>query len=168
MIEFECWKESMAQIIVILVLIGTVVIKYEKNVANATPQLDLPENNSNITNIRKISFENANRVRTNGHSEKIADLAISGDQSNEVGIGDTQNYDRDRSLRYGPPYSDENDRRFYNNDNSNYNSRYNNRNVNNHDDDRYYTQPRPNDDYYISEKERANRYGYRDYYSIVR
>lgn len=156
----------MAKLDVNVFLIVTILLK---SAVNASPQLDLPVNNKTINIPRKLVFNDHKRLQTNGHSEKPSDSVVSSDQSNEVGVGDTQNYDRDRSHRYGPPYSDENDRRFYNNDNFNYNSRYYNRNYNNeNDDDKYYAQPRPNDDYYISEKDRANRYGYRDYYSIVR
>lgn len=153
--------------IVNIVFIVSVIARNSQFMASATPQLDLPLDNS--THIRKIKFNDSKRPITNGHSDKPNDSAISGDQSNEVSVGDTLNYDRDRSTRYGPPYSDENDRRFYNNDNYNYNSRNSGRNYNNgDDDDKYYARPRPNDDYFISEKQRQNRYGYRDYYSIVR
>lgn len=156
----------MAKLVVNVVLIVTILFKDK---VDSTPQLDLPLSNS--TNARKIVFDEHKRLQTNGHSDLPADSAISGDKSNEVGVGDTLNYDRDRSQRFGPPYSDERDGRFYNNDNNNnQNSRYYNRNYDNgNDDDKYYAQRRPNDDYYISEKQRENRFGgYRDYYSVVR
>lgn len=155
----------MTQFVVNVVLIVTIIAKNSQFIG-ATPQLDLPLDNS--THIRKIKFESPIRPITNGHSDKPLDSEISGDQSNEVSVGDTLNYDRDRSNRYGPPYSDENDRRYYNNDDNNFNTRNYGRNYNNQDDDdKYYARPRPNDDYFISEKQRQNRYGYRDYYSIV-
>lgn len=137
---------------------------------SALPQLDLPFNDTrNITPI-----ENPKRFQTNGHTDKVlSDLVTNKEQSNEISIGDTLHYDRDRSHRYGPPYTDENDRRYYNNNENrdgNYNSQYFDRNLNGEnegidDDDKYYTQPRS--PYYISEKQR-NRLGYRDYYSTVR
>lgn len=136
---------------------------------SALPQLDLPFNSQNITPI-----ENPKRFQTNGHTDKkLSDLVTNKEQSNEISIGDTLHYDRDRSHRYGPPYTDENDRRYYNNNENrdgNYNSQYFDRNLNGEnegidDDDKYYTQPRS--PYYISEKQR-NRLGYRDYYSTVR
>ena len=148
---------------------------------SATPQLDLPLDNS--THVRKRVFEDPskNRLRTNGHANKIAEPSVSGDQSNEVGVSDTLNFDRDRSHRYGPPYSEENDRRFYSDNsnprygNQNYGyrdderineERYGGRNYDD-DDDKYHVQNGPkNTDYYISEKQR-NLYGYRDYYSVV-
>lgn len=137
---------------------------------SALPQLDLPFNDTqNITPI-----ENPKRFQTNAHTDKkLSDLVTNKEQSNEISIGDTLHYDRDRSHRYGPPYTDENDRRYYNNNENrdgNYNSQYFDRNLNGEnegidDDDKYYTQPRS--PYYISEKQR-NRLGYRDYYSTVR
>lgn len=152
------------------------------NTISATPQLDLPLDNS--THIRKRVFSNdpsKNRLQTNGHANKIADPVVSSDQSNEVGVGDTLNYDQDRSHRYGPPYSEENDRRYYS---DNFNPRYGNQNngyrdderINeggyggrnyDDDDDKYHVQNGPkNNDYFISEKQR-NLHGYRDYYSVV-
>lgn len=149
---------------------------------SATPQLDLPLDNS--THVRKRVFDDLskNRLRTNGHAAKVAEPVVSGDQSNEVGVGDTLNYDQDRSHRYGPPYSDENDRRYYS---DNFNPRYGNQNYGNRDDerinedrfgggrnyddddDKYHVQNGPkNNDYFISEKQR-NLHGYRDYYSVV-
>lgn len=151
---------------------------------SASPQLDLPLDNS--THIRKRLFDDPpnNRLRTNGHANKAGEPAVSGDHSNEVGVGDTLNYDRDRSHRYGPPYSEENDRRYYT---DNFNPRYGNQNFGYRDDDRinegrygvgdgrnydddddkYHVQNGPkNNDYYISEKQR-NLHGYRDYYSVV-
>lgn len=147
---------------------------------STTPQLDLPLDNS--THVRKRVFDDPSqdRLRTNGHANKVAEPSVSGDQSNEVGVGDTLNYDQDRSYRYGPPYSEENDRRFYS---DNFDSRYGNNNNygygdderdrggdryhDDDDDDKYHVQNGPkNDDYYISEKQR-NLYSYRDYYSVV-
>lgn len=154
----------------------------------ATPQLDLPLDNS--THVRKRIFDDPSikRLQTNGHANKVVEPAVSGDQSNEIGVGGTLNYDRDRSHRYGPPYSEENDRSFYsdnfnprygggggggaNNNNygyrddeRNYENRYNNGGFD--DDDKYHVQNGPkNNDYYISEKQR-NLFGYRDYYSVV-
>lgn len=165
-----------------------VTIFYEN--ISATPQLDLPLDNS--THIRKRVFDDPpkNLLRTNGHANNVAEPVVSsGDKSVEVGAGDTLNYDRDRSHRYGPPYSEENDRRFYS---DNFNPRYGNQNYGYRDDDRindgryggvgvgggrnydgrddddkYHVQNGPkNTDYFISEKQR-NLYGYRDYYSVV-
>lgn len=135
----------------------------------ALAQLDIPSNDTNSLRV----LENQRRVQTNSLKEFSDSVDKNKEQPNEVSVGDTLHYDRDRSQRYGPPYSEENDRRFYynneNNDNS-YNSRYSNRNLYEEndgvdDDDKYYTQPRS--PYYISEKQR-NRLGYRDYYSTVR
>lgn len=160
----------MARLFVNVILFVTFVWKNREHTVNAVPQLDLPLDNT--TQIRKLTFENQKRFQTNGHADKVGDSVQSSDQSNEIGLGDTYSYDRDRSHRYGPPYSEENDRRFYNNEN--YNARYNNRNNERQngdfdDDDKYYAQPRPKPDfYYVSEKDRNNRYGYRDYDSTVR
>lgn len=135
---------------------------------SALAQLDLPSNHTRGV----TAIENLKRVQTNGHTDKVfSDSVEDKDPPNEISIGDTLHYDRDRSQRYGPPYTEENDRRYYynnENDDENYNSRYSNRNLNGEnegvdDDDKYYTQPRS--PYYISEKQR-NRLGYRDYYSV--
>lgn len=165
---------NLSTILLVAILYGNI---------GATPQLDLPIDN-NSTHVRTRVFDDPpiNRVRTNGHANKAAaEPAISGDQSNEVGISDTLNYDRDRSHRYGPPYYEENDRRFYNDNsnprygNQNYGYRDDDRNNENrydgrgydNDDDKYHVQNGPkNNDYYISEKQRS-LYGYRDYYSVV-
>ncbi|XP_055305685.1 probable serine/threonine-protein kinase clkA [Sitodiplosis mosellana] len=137
---------------------------------SASPQLDIPLNHTRGL----TSVENQRRIQTNSHTDKELNDSVAKDkeQSNEISIGDTLHYDRDRSQRYGPPYSEENDRHYYyNNENhdENYKSRYLNRNLNGEnegvdddDDDKYYTQPRS--PYYISEKQR-NHLGYRDYYS---
>lgn len=149
----------------------------------ATPQLDLPLDNSTLIRKRVFDDPSKNHLRTNGHANKVVEPVVSGDQSNEVGLSDTLNYDRDRSHRYGPPYSEENDRRYYS---DNFNPRYGNQNYGHRDDDRlnderygggrnydgddddkYHVQNGPkNSDYYISEKQR-NLHGYRDYYSVV-
>lgn len=152
----------------------------------ALPQLDLPLDNSTLIRKRVFDDPSKNRLRTNGHANRVVEAAVSGDHSNEVGVGDTLNYDRDRSHRYGPPYSEENDRRYYS---DNFNPRYGNQNFGYRDDDRindgrygggggggrnydddddkYHMQNGPkNNDYYISEKQRS-LYGYRDYYSVV-
>ncbi|XP_031632391.1 homeobox protein 2-like [Contarinia nasturtii] len=130
---------------------------------SALPQLDIPSNGLNYN--KSLRAINDPRVfLTNGHSGKAAgDTIIDSDPSNEIGSDDTLRYDRDRSHRFGPPYTEDNDQRYYSY--SNDNSRYNNRNLNGKnedvdDDDKYYSQPRS--PYYISEKQR-NRYGYRDY-----
>lgn len=138
---------------------------------SALAQLDLPFNDTRD----KTPIEKLNHFQTNGHTDKVfsGDVVANKEQSNEISIGDTLHYDRDRSHRYGPPYTDENDRRYYNNNENrdgNYNPRHFDRNLNGEnegidDDDKYYTQPRS--PYYVSEKQR-NRLGYRDYYSTVR
>lgn len=138
---------------------------------SALAQLDIPSNHTNSLRI----VENQRRAQANSQNDKEFSDPVdkSKEQSNEISIGDTLHYDRDRSQRYGPPYSEGNDRRFYyNNENNddNYNSRNFNRNLYEEndgvdDDDKYYTQPRS--PYYISDKQR-NRLGYRDYYSTVR
>lgn len=131
---------------------------------NAYPQLDIPF--SNLTHTPIVE----NRFQTNGHSEKSGKSVVSKDQTNEIGISDTLNFDRDRSQRYGPPYSDENDNSFYSyNNNNNNNNRYYNQNFDKRgdDDDKYYIQPRPFPDlYYVSEKERT-LHVHQDYYSKV-
>lgn len=168
----------MVKFFVNIVLIVTIL---SGNIGS-TPQLDLPlDNNSSHVRKRVFDDQGLNRFRTNGHANKVVEPVVSGgDQSNEVVIGDAQNYDHDRSQRYGPPYNEENDRRFYN---DNFNPRYGQQNSgyrdeernnedryhngNDDDDDKYYAGPRPrNNEYYISEKQR-NLYGYRDYYSVV-
>lgn len=135
------------------------------NIISATPQLDI----DSLT-----AIENPKHFHTNGHSNKAAIISSVRDQSNEVVVDDTLRFDRDRSQRYGPPYTDGNDRRYYSNNNNdeNFNSRPINRHledqseINNDDDeDKYHNEPRS--PYYISEKQR-NQYGYRDYYSTVR
>lgn len=129
-----------------------------------------------INTLAQLNFTHDSRIVENqrrAQNNKSDSVDKDKEQSNEISIGDTLHYDRDRSQRYGPPYSEENDRRFYyNNENNedNYNSRNFNRNLYEEnddvdDDDKYYTQPRS--PYYISEKQR-NRLGYRDYYSTVR
>lgn len=146
---------------------------------NASPQLDLPPQNDTFL-IPKFVGENQKNFHTNGHSVKLIDN--SAEQSNENGVdanvqfGDPLNYDRDRSQRYGPPYSDDNDRHYYKNSNDfeNRSSSYYDRghfHSEDDDDDKYYMQPRPNrpspDPYYISERERS-RYGYDDYQKYYR
>lgn len=133
------------------------------------------------------------RISTNGHSDKTLATGDGG-SSRENNIdanvefnGDASNYDRDRSVRYGPPYSDDNDRYYYNNYNGNgngYNANphdynrygFNRTNYRYHtndedgpdDDEKYYAQksPGPNP-YYLSDKERI-RYGYDDYVNYYR
>lgn len=162
-------EKSFLHVILTVTLILNIDSQFE---ISASPQLDLPLNQTRgITAIDKQK-----RLQTNGHTDvKAFSDSVIGDkeQPNEISIGDTLHYDRDRSHRYGSPYTDENDRRFYynnGNQDENYNSRYYNRNLNGDDegiddDDKYYNQPRS--PYYISEKQR-NRLGYRDYYSTVR
>lgn len=129
---------------------------------HASPQLDLPVNKSS-------SVQNTH-LKTNDRSDvvKLSELAIKREESNEIGVDDTLSYDRDRSTRFGPPYSEENDRRYYNNINNDekYSSRYFNQHYdeqNEDADDKYYSQPRS--PYYISDKQRIAN-GYRD--SVVR
>lgn len=142
---------------------------------SASPQLDIPSFALNYTKNLKV-INGPRDFSTNGHSEKIvSDTVTNRDQSNEIGSDDALRYDRDRSNRYGPPYSysekqfidsENNDQRYYNNYRNDDNSRYYSRENEDidDDDDKYYSQPRS--PYYISEKQR-NRYGYRDYYSTV-
>lgn len=147
---------------------------------NASPQLDLPPQNDSFP-IKKFLNENRklinerNRIKTNGHSVKLPET--SAEQLNENGVdanvqfGDPFNYDRDRSQRYGPPYSNDNDNHYYKNLN-NYENRsasfydQNRFNPDYDDEDKYYVQPRPHrpspDPYYINERDR-NRYSYTDY-----
>lgn len=175
--KFKINRVKMVNVSLKIVLIVTIL----SGIIGGTPQLDLPIDNS--THIRNRGFDDPpiNHVRTNGHANKIAEPGVSSGQSNEVGISDTLNYDRDRSHRYGPPYNEENDRRFYSDNsnprygNSNYGYRDDQRNYDNRydgrgfdiDDDKYHVQNGPkNNDYFISEKQR-NLFGYRDYYSVV-
>lgn len=133
------------------------------------PQLDIPSNMPNYTRILTATGSQKS-FRTNGHSDKtFSDTGISREQSNEFGSDDVLNYDKDRSSRYGPPYTEENYRRFYTN-NENDNSRYFDRNPERangdiDEDDKYHSQPRS--PYYISEKQR-NRNGYQDYHFTLR
>lgn len=142
----------------IFIVISVVII------GSAMSQLDIDSSTKN---------ENPKHFRTNGYSDN-ATVIIPPKEFNEIGIDDTLHYDRDRSQRYGPPYTDENDRRYYSNGNNEENFDY--RSINRHlddkfknydddNDDKYYNQP--HSPYYISEKQR-NRYGYRESYSAVR
>lgn len=138
---------------------------------DANAQLDLPS-----INAKKSALSSANvvsgkpKVLPNSYSVKIIGNEEDGDDDvrsdehdgngNDVepsGRGVSSEYDRDRSLRYGPPYTDDTNRQFHrNNNNNNYNNyygdnyynrsgnddyayrqRYNNNN-NNGDEDRYY------------------------------
>lgn len=153
--------EKMYKLLVKIFLILTIV----QCRINANPQLDLPATNESLSipPIRKYFDENQRRIQTNGHSDKIT---IGEEQSNENGVdaniqfGDALNYDRDRSQRYGPPYTDANDRRYYTN--------YNNENDRD-EDEKYYANPRPSPDpFFVSEKQR-NRYAsdeYQKYYRV--
>lgn len=164
-----------------VVLFVTVLWTFPNSKTNA--QLDIPLNNSTLSRDPNL-FAHPKRFPINGHSDSSQPSPDgplsrgSREQVNEIGVGDTLNFDRDRSQRYGPPYSDENDRRYYTTENIR--PRYNNRNPDEEqyserygerydDDDKYHVRPRPSpDNYYISEKERNNRNGYRDYYSVRR
>lgn len=148
---------------------------------NATPQLDLPPQNDSYP-IRDFLDKNRRKIQTNGHSSsKLSENSGEKDQSNENGVdaniqfGDPLNYDRDRSQRFGPPYTEDSDRHYYNNfnglQNQSSSSFYDNtRNYPNDnggdDDDKYHVIPRKHgtssDPYYVSQRER-NRYAYDDY-----
>lgn len=108
---------------------------------SASPQLDIPGN-------KNFSIQNTH-FQTNGHSGRsLSDLVIKREESNEI-RHEPSHYDHDRSMRYGPPYTEENDQNYYK---KNYNG-------DEDDDDKYYTQPRS--PYYISDRQRINN-GYKD------
>lgn len=141
--------------------IVTICWQYLQSISSAYPQLDIPFNNSTHS---QISANEERFHQINDHSDKLIKSIVTKDHSNEIGIDDTLRFDRDRSLRFGPPYSDENDHRFYSNSSRSYNHNFNTYD----DDDKFYVQPRPSPDlYYISEKQR-NRYGQRNFFPSVR
>lgn len=133
-------------------------------IVSAIPQLDIDSFTKN---------ENSKHFQKNDHSENSTNIIPQQDRFNEIGIDDTLHYDRDRSQRFGPPYTEENDRRYYNNGNNDDNLDYRSinrhpkdrfENINDDDDSKYYNQPQS--PYFISENER-NRYSYRENYSTV-
>lgn len=158
-----------------------IVLSVSIIIVSATPQLDLPPQNDSFP-IRNFLDENPRRkIQTNSHSSaKLSENSGEEDQSNENGVdaniqfGDPLNYDRDRSQRFGPPYTDNGDRHYYNSFNglqnqsssSFYDQSRNYPDDNDDDDDKYHGIPRKHgtfsDRYYVSQKER-NRYAYADY-----
>lgn len=149
---------------------------------SATPQLDLPPQNDPFP-IQDFNDKNQRKIQTNGHSSaKLREISDEHEQSNENGVdanaqlGDPLNYDRHRSQRFGPPYTENGDRHYYNNNNLNglqnqslssfYDHNRNYPDANGDDDDKYHAIPRKHgtvsDPYYVSERER-NRYAYEDY-----
>lgn len=182
-IDLRKTKKKMDICINILIIVLSFLIAMIYFVSG-TPQLDLPPQNDSYP-IRNFFDKNRRKIQTNGHSSSKLN-ENSGEQqreqSNENGVdaniqfGDPLNYDRDRSQRFGPPYTENSDRHYYNNLNALHNQNSTSFNDNtrnypvdnddNNDDDKYHVIPRKHgtfaDPYYVSQKER-NRYAYEDY-----
>lgn len=171
----------------------------------ANPQLDLPPINPKknaLSNVNVVSgkpkvLPNSYSVKIIGNDEDDDDDDVKSDEHNGNGNdvepsrrGVSSEYDRDRSLRYGPPYIDDTNRQFYgnnNNNNNNYNNyngdnyanrsandeyayrqRYNNNNNNNGDEDRYYANRNRNnedDDRYYAQRGRDRFNNPNNYYN---
>lgn len=110
-----------------------------------TPQLDLPPININ-TKAKPEIYHNSYTVKIDTSDDKNADSR--GGHSDGGGsdrgankdlnkLGDASDYDRDRSLRYGPPYYDNTDR-FYSGHNNNRSYFSNDSQRINDDNDKYY------------------------------
>lgn len=154
------------------------------SVIDANPQLDLPPINSK-KNTLNANVNGKPKVLPNSYAVKIIGSEEDDDDTNDEhdgngndvepnGRGISSDYDRDRSLRYGPPYIDDTNRQFYrpnnnnNNNNNYYDGNYYNRSTNNdyayrqrysynNDDDRYYTNRNRNnedDDKYYAQRDR--------------
>lgn len=97
------------------------------------PQLDLPP--VNINNKAKPE------IYHNSYTVKIEN---EDDEEPSRKQSDATNYDRDRSMRYGPPYYNEDNDRYYTNRNRSYYS-HDSQSINN-DDDKYYANRNPSRD----------------------
>lgn len=148
---------------------------------SATPQLNLPPQNDSFP-IRDFLDKNRGKIQTNGHSSaKLSENSGEQEQSIENGVdaniqfGDQLNYDRDRSQRFGPPYTENADRHYYNNNfnglqnqssSSFYDHSRNYPDNNDDNDDKYHAISRKHgtfsDPYFVNQRER-NRYAYEDY-----
>lgn len=130
---------------------------------NADPQLDLPPINAK-KNALSANINGKPKVLPNSYTVKIIGSEEDDEKDDEHdgndndlepnGRGDSTDFDRDRSLRYGPPYTDDTNRQFYRN-NHNRNNNNNNNNYNNYYGDNYYNRS-TNDDYVY--RQRYNTY----------
>lgn len=113
-------------------------------------QLDLPP----ITSKKNMPINNIvlakAKVLPNSYAVKIIENNDEGNDSDEDksdlepnNRGASTDFDRDRNLRYGPPYTEENNRQFYQNNynNNNYGDNLYNRSYGN--DERYYANRNP-------------------------
>lgn len=165
------------------------------HIIDADPQLDLPPINhkkntlnANVVGKPKV-LPNSYTVKILGSEEdddeKSDERRSKGNDVEPNERGDSTDYDRDRSLRYGPPYIDDTNRPpFHRNNINNYNNNnyyggdnYYNRSYNddyayrqrqnyNSDDERYYAnrvQNNGDDDKYYSQRDR-DRYNNPNYY----
>lgn len=134
-------------------------------VIDADPQLDLPPINSKKNALSAI-VKGKPKVLPNSYAVKILGNEEDDDDDdddkndehdgngNDVepnGRGVSSDYDRDRSLRYGPPYTDDTNRQFYRNNQNN------NNNYNNYYGDNYYN--RSSYDDYANRQRYSNHNG---------
>lgn len=131
----------------------------------AEPQLDLPPINSK-KNVFSGNVGNGNpKVLPNSYAVKIIGSEEDDEKSDEFdnhgndvepnGRADSTDYDRDRNLRYGPPYTDDTNRQFNRNNNNNYNNYYGDNYYNRSNNDEYayrqrYNQNSDDDRYYVN------------------
>lgn len=135
-------------------------------------QLDLPPIEPKSKNVASVvsSVNGKPRVVPNSYAVKIIgsdEVSDEEDKSEVIGDGRSAStdYDRDRSLRYGPPYIDENNRQFQRNNYENY---YNGNRSGYDDERRYYQNRYPNnyrdDDRYYANRNRPTNNGDDDKY----
>lgn len=134
---------------------------------SASAQLDLPP----ISPHQSVVGENVGRAKArvlpNSYAVKIlgSEEETSGDEDRSDaepdGRGDSTDFDRDRNLRYGPPYTDENNRQFYRGNYNNDGDNFYNRSYGGYRDDGRYsadrspnTNPGDGDDRYYANRNR--------------
>lgn len=153
--NFQLRRTMFGGIKVVLLLLG---VSEMLCVVDADPQLDLPPINSK-KNALGANVNGKPKVLPNSYTVKIIGSEEEDDDKNDEhdgngndvelnGRGDSSAYDRDRSLRYGPPYTDDTNRQFDRNN-------YNNNNYNNYHGNNYYNRS-TNDDY--AYRQRYNNY----------
>lgn len=135
---------------------------------NANPQLDLPPIKARTNQLNGNNADGRSNIRPNSYAVKIIGNDEDEDRNDERdsnrndvvlnGHSDSTEYDRDRSLRYGPPYTDGGIRQFQGNRNSNSNKNNNNGDdvVEHHNGDNYPNRSSSNDDYVYRQRYNYN------------
>lgn len=128
----------MSHNIIYIFIVISIRIHLSYSNPNPVPQLNLPPLDQQVVHIKP-------KVTLNSYVSDDSSNEMTNDQNTVVGRSSlSSDYDRDRSERFGPPYSDDNSDRYYSRNRSLFNSRDQYGYQENYkDDDKYYADRRP-------------------------